>query len=91
MVKHASASQAEVTLRCSSSLSPACAEEGVELRVSDDGCGFDPSDVLPHRMGLEIIRERAQSVGATLMVESEIGSGTNVLVVWHSSVREERS
>ncbi|HEY73315.1 MAG TPA: GAF domain-containing protein [Thermoflexia bacterium] len=80
VAKHASASRAEVALHCIS------AGGSVELRVHDNGRGFDPGDVLPHRLGLEIIHERAQAVGATLKVESEIGNGTDVVVVWHSSV-----
>jgi len=56
--------------------------EGVELRVSDDGRGFDPSCVPPDRLGLGIIRERAQAIGAALTIESQPGRGTQVLVVW---------
>jgi ligand-binding sensor domain-containing protein/signal transduction histidine kinase len=56
--------------------------EGVELRVSDDGRGFDLSCVPPDRLGLGIIRERAQAIGAALTIESQPGHGTQVLVVW---------
>jgi signal transduction histidine kinase len=58
------------------------AGEGIELHVSDDGCGFDAHCVSPDSLGLGIMRERAQAVGATLEVESEPGSGTHVAVVW---------
>ena len=54
----------------------------VELHVSDDGRGFDPSHVPPESLGLNIIRERAQAIGARLTVESKIGRGTEVTVVW---------
>jgi nitrate/nitrite-specific signal transduction histidine kinase len=57
--------------------------EGViELRIGDDGCGFDLNGVPADRMGLGIMHERAQSVGATLEIESQPGSGTQILVVW---------
>ena len=54
----------------------------VELRVSDDGRGFDPNDVPPDRLGLGIMRERAEAIGATFEVESTPGEGTRVSVVW---------
>lgn len=53
-----------------------------ELRVSDDGCGFDPSCVPPDRLGLGIIRERAQAIGATLQIQSRPGHGTQIVVTW---------
>ena len=74
VVKHAHASQATVGLRSE--------EERVELCITDDGRGFDPGCVLPDRLGLGIMRERAQAIGATLTIESEPGHGTRVTVVW---------
>jgi signal transduction histidine kinase len=86
VVKHARASEVEVNLRCTSLPEGADAEKGeeVELRVSDDGCGFDSSSVPPDRLGLGIIHERTQAIGATLEIESEPGEGTRVSVVWTS-------
>jgi nitrate/nitrite-specific signal transduction histidine kinase len=85
VVKHAHASQVTVGLRCSSSL-PTGTGEGqqkmVELHVSDDGRGFDPSSISPDHLGLGIMRERAQAIGATLEIESRPGHGTQVMVVW---------
>jgi signal transduction histidine kinase/ligand-binding sensor domain-containing protein len=54
----------------------------VELYVRDDGRGFDLHAVPPERMGLGIMRERAESVGARLTIESGVGGGTSVMVVW---------
>ena len=54
----------------------------VELRISDDGRGFDPATVSPDHLGLGIIRERTQAIGALLHVESGAGKGTAVEVVW---------
>jgi len=89
VVKHARASQVAVSLSYARPLSPLQVEgmptgQGgpVELYVSDDGRGFDPSHVPPESMGLNIIRERAQTIGARLTVESEIGRGTKITVVW---------
>jgi signal transduction histidine kinase len=86
VVKHARASEVEASLRCTSLRE---AEDGekrdvVELQVSDDGCGFDPSSIPPDRLGLGIIRERAEAIGATLEIESEADCGTVIRVVWKS-------
>jgi signal transduction histidine kinase len=55
---------------------------GIELCICDDGRGFDPDCVPPDRLGLSIIRERAQAIGAELTVESRPGCGTQIAVVW---------
>jgi signal transduction histidine kinase len=86
VVKHADASEVSVTLR--SSTLPEGKErrerEVVELLVRDDGRGFDPDYSQPDRLGLGIIRERAESIGAAVEIRSEPGSGTEVEVVWQS-------
>ncbi|MDY6877119.1 MAG: cache domain-containing protein [Chloroflexota bacterium] len=86
VVKHARASQVVVSLRCTSSSLPTGSgyerQEMVELRVSDDGRGFDPSIISPDHLGLGIMRERAQALGAMLEIESQSGCGTQVTVVW---------
>ena len=85
VVKHAHASRAVVSLRCGSPTLPASPPEPgetVELSISDDGCGFDPSCVPPDRLGLGIIRERAQAIEATFKIESQPGQGTRIVVVW---------
>lgn len=55
---------------------------GVRLTVSDDGVGFDPANVGPERMGQRIMRERAEAISARFAVQSEIGHGTVVTVLW---------
>jgi signal transduction histidine kinase len=49
----------------------------VQLRVSDDGSGFDP-DVPADGFGLISMRDRASSVGGDLRISSVPGSGTEV-------------
>jgi signal transduction histidine kinase len=83
VVKHARARQVAVTLRCT----PLPKVNGkqqqrVVLQVSDDGRGFDPTCVSPHHLGLNIIRERAQAVGAISTIKSQPGQGTRVTIVW---------
>jgi signal transduction histidine kinase len=85
VAKHAGASQATVSLRCETLTPPDRGRSGkvrVELCISDDGRGFDPNCVPPDHLGLGIMRERVEAVGATLSVKSEIGRGTEVKAVW---------
>jgi two-component system nitrate/nitrite sensor histidine kinase NarX len=74
MAKHAGASEATVRL--------CCLAGQVELWVRDDGQGFDPASLPPDSLGLGIMRERAEAIGAKLTIESEAGRGTEVSVVW---------
>ena len=51
----------------------------LRLIISDNGCGFDPN--YPgdeHQYGLWGMRERAEMIGATLSVESQVGKGTQI-------------
>ena len=80
MAKHAGASRATVGLR---GVEVAKEQEaGIELLVSDDGCGFDRTQVSSDHLGLRIMRERAEAVGATVTIDSAPGRGTQVTVVW---------
>ncbi|HJX38667.1 MAG TPA: GAF domain-containing sensor histidine kinase [Anaerolineae bacterium] len=58
--------------------------DGVRISVVDEGHGFDPAlleglDDGRH-LGLRTMRERAESVGGTLAVESQPGQGTMVVL-----------
>lgn len=48
----------------------------VQLRVEDDGAGFDPAAVPPGRFGLLGMSERARLLGGALTIESAPGAGT---------------
>jgi signal transduction histidine kinase len=50
------------------------------LEVSDDGRGFLPLDVDGEHYGLLGMRERADAIGAQLVVESEPGAGTRIVL-----------
>ena len=77
VVKHAGASEAVVTLRMG---------DVVRLTVADNGKGFDPSAVTADHLGLKIMRERAETIGAKLSVYSEPGEGTQISAVWEEKV-----
>ncbi len=74
VAKHAGAKQVLISLRCQ--------PRQVSLEVSDDGRGFDPGDVLPDQLGLGIMRERAESIGAEIRIDSQPGRGTRIEVHW---------
>lgn len=58
----------------------------VSLRVSDDGCGFDPLEPeSADHYGLVSMRERAAQIGGRLVLTSRAGSGTSVAVSISSS------
>ncbi len=74
VVKHAEASQVAVQIRC--------LPGQVELHISDDGCGFDPSIFSPEHLGLGIMRERAENIGAHIHIKSAVNQGTQISVIW---------
>jgi signal transduction histidine kinase len=74
IAKHAEASEVVIDLSCS--------PESVKLYIEDDGRGFDPQAIPAGHLGIGIMRERAQKIGATLQINSKPGDGTSVLVTW---------
>ena len=79
VAKHSGAEKADVTLRDVSD----DGRDALELIVQDNGCGFDVGDAGSGRLGLGIMAERAESIDARLQVDSRIGEGTRISVVWH--------
>jgi signal transduction histidine kinase len=63
-------------------LSVSCHDERVRLTVEDDGSGFDSATAGAGQLGLGIMRERAEAVGAILQVDSKPGEGTTVVATW---------
>jgi signal transduction histidine kinase len=53
----------------------------VRVEIRDDGPGFDPASVARNgRFGLQTMKERAESVGGNVVIESRPGAGTRVEV-----------
>jgi two-component system nitrate/nitrite sensor histidine kinase NarX len=74
VAKHARAEQVELFLQ----MEP----DRVELRIRDNGRGFDPESVPAGCMGLSILRERARAIDAGLEVTSQPGEGTEIVAIW---------
>ncbi|RPJ25395.1 MAG: PAS domain S-box protein [Chloroflexi bacterium] len=75
--KYARATTVDVTL-C---LTPS----GVRFEVCDNGIGFDISTTKPTSLGMRIMRERAEAIGADFHISSTPGSGTCLEVIWNEN------
>jgi PAS domain S-box-containing protein len=80
IAKHALAGEVFIELDCDA--------EEVRLSIKDDGRGFDPQGIPEGHMGVGIMRERAQIIGAEMLILSEINKGTEVRVSWTKSESE---
>ena len=77
-VKHARANTVAVSVQS--------VENGVEIRVEDDGCGFDASQLFQSRdkrvcIGLFSIKERIEYLGGSMEIDSKPGHGTRVNLI----------
>jgi signal transduction histidine kinase len=70
-VRHAEAHRLDVWLAT-------LPDGGLEVRVVDDGVGFDPAVPHPGHLGLHTMRDRAEAVRGVLDVVSRPGHGTEV-------------
>jgi signal transduction histidine kinase len=95
VARHSRAREVTVTLQCRSADLAANIGEGlrgyVTLSISDDGIGFDVNDVPTGHLGLEIMRERAAGVGASIAIDSQPGRGTRITVIWEAEEIEPTS
>jgi len=77
VAKHAGASNVDIHLEHE--------DTGIELRIRDDGQGFDPERTTSGHYGLGMMRERAEAAGAQLSIKSQPGHGTELTVRWTRS------
>ncbi|HTT82959.1 MAG TPA: sensor histidine kinase [Rhizomicrobium sp.] len=84
-VTHSRASRIAVTLETT--------ENGLELRIEDDGTGFEPERSSTKGMGLRIMPLRAKLIGAAFRAISSPGAGTAItclLPMTKHSMRRQR-
>jgi PAS domain S-box-containing protein len=74
IAKHAGASRVDIQLQYDTG--------EFELRIRDDGRGFNPQQTPPGHYGLSMMRERAKAIGATLTITSRPGQGTEIIIRW---------
>jgi signal transduction histidine kinase len=75
-VRHGNPRRIEIRARC--------VHDRIELRIRDDGVGFDPDATVAHqepRLGLGLIgiRQRAHDAGGEVAIRSAPGSGTEIV------------
>jgi signal transduction histidine kinase len=56
-------------------------EQGLELRIEDNGCGLGPSAGISSGMGLRMMPQRARLIGASFAVRARPEGGTSVICV----------
>lgn len=72
--KHAVATKVEVNVEND--------PEFIRLQIKDNGTGFKFDEIMPTSLGLNIMRERAEEIGAALDITTELDQGTGVNLVW---------
>jgi signal transduction histidine kinase len=80
IAKHSGARQVELHLECQPGQ--------MSMLIKDDGLGFDPDSIKPDHLGIAIMRERANSIGAGFKIESQSGQGTTVELDWKSTRKD---
>jgi signal transduction histidine kinase len=80
-VQHSGTRNIAVDLRgCPSTCRSWKTGDGIQLKVIDDGMGFDPEEAAKgDGLGLIQMRERLTLVNGELLVESRPGTGTTVI------------
>jgi two-component system, chemotaxis family, CheB/CheR fusion protein len=56
-------------------------DDHVEVRIEDEGRGFEPSEIPGSGFGLASIRERLELVGGRLNIDAEPGRGTRISLI----------
>lgn len=72
-LRHSHASRVEVLLQET--------RQGCRVEINDNGTGFDPTTVSAESRGLNNMRARAKTLGATLKLATASGTGTRIAVV----------
>lgn len=73
ITKHSNASEIQIEMNQSGNSS--------EIRIADNGKGFDPSKLKSEGIGLKNITDRINIVGGKLIITSGIGQGTEVKIL----------
>ncbi len=74
VAKHAKAGRVTIDLKQE--------EEIIVLSIHDDGKGFDTEKTVSGHYGMDMMRERAEAVGAQLTITSQPRHGTDLVLRW---------
>ncbi len=84
ITRHAQAHQMIVSLQHN----PLDLSGRLTLDIWDDGRGFATAQALPGKLGLDIMRERANQIAGNLTIVSQPGRGTRVTLTWPNEERQ---
>lgn len=74
IARHAASHSASININGST-------ENGLQIEIHDDGCGFDTSSIAGEKhLGFLLMRECALALGAHLRIESKISQGTTIIL-----------
>lgn len=82
ITKHAKASLVEINLTHGNI--------DTQLRIYDNGQGFNPEQRKPNHYGLKMIREWVEEIGAQLSITSQLGCGTELVICWTNPSQKEK-
>ena len=88
VVKHAHAGHATLRLHSQDGDTVNTTKVRILFEIEDDGSGFDPDSIPPNHFGLANIRERAESIGAQVIILSQVGRGTQIRVIWEGELED---
>jgi PAS domain S-box-containing protein len=74
VAKHARATHVTLTLDCQA--------DHARLSVRDNGRGFILEKVTPEHLGLTIMHERSEAIGARILIHSQLDFGTEITIFW---------
>jgi signal transduction histidine kinase len=90
IAKHARATHVYIDLHYDIGETHPATIKSAEMRICDNGQGFDPDKLpIPGHYGMDMMRERAEGVGAQLTVTSQPGHGTEVTLCWPGTPKQE--
>ena len=72
--RHSQATQVQLALKRE--------QQQVMLTIADNGCGFDAATVSSQSLGLRSMKERMESIGGTLLLQSSSGQGTRIVACY---------
>jgi len=78
ITRHSAATVVSISLSLAKPSGSVHSPAVAELRILDNGRGFDPDNVPAGHLGLSIMRERAEAAGAELKVCASPGHGTDL-------------
>lgn len=82
IIKHSKARTVSIELKTNSNKRKGFRYRNVRMKISDDGIGFDKESIKGAHFGLKDMVERAEAINAAIHINSIVGKGTEIEVLW---------